>query len=115
MYTPFFKNPVEEFKRCVATLKKMLNNLHDYNGMEIENYLSCRDGIEWAIGKLTNHKNLFFYLAEVNELDEKIRKNAQYILSQMDNGFIEDYRQMFNIPKKWWWWYLDEYTMEAEK
>ena len=103
-----FKEPKKELGSCLETLHRMLDNIHDYDGMEIANYMSCRDDAQLAIEQLNGNIDLSLYLEKLRHLDEKIRENAQYISESMDSDFVRNYRRTFQIPRSWWWWYLDE-------
>ncbi|MBC8235251.1 hypothetical protein H8E77_37375 [bacterium] len=110
-----FKEPKKELENCLVTLYRMLDNIHDYDGMEIANYMSCRDDAQMAIEQLNGNIDLSPYLEKLGYLDQKIRENAQYISESMDSHFVRNYRRTFQIPRSWWWWYLDEFIAETDK
>ncbi len=91
MGQPLFKKSQKELESCLATLYRMLDNIHDYDGMEIANYMSCRDDAQLAIEQLNGNIDLSPYLEKLTQLDEKICKNVQYISESMDSHFVRNY------------------------
>ena len=68
MNQSLFKEPKKELESCLATLYRMLDNIHDYDGMEIANYMSCRDDAQLAIEQLNGNIDFSPYLEKLTQL-----------------------------------------------
>jgi len=71
--------------------------------MEFVNYLSARDGVEWALEQLGRENVDPDVLAEIDELDAKLCGHADYLVHE-----LELYNHIWrDEPEEYWWWYLD--------
>jgi hypothetical protein len=51
-YEPHDKDPKDELQVCLSFYRKLVTRLHIWDDMEFVNYLSARDGVEWALEQL---------------------------------------------------------------
>jgi len=102
IYKPDFE-PRKELEVCMNFYRKLVTQLHIWDLMEFVNYLSARDGVDWALKQLGRENVEPALLAEIEELDEKLRANADYLVNE-----LELYRHIRrDEPEEYWWWYLD--------
>lgn len=102
IYEPDFE-PRKELKVCMNFYRDLVERLHFWDLMEFVNYLSARDGVDWAIKQLGRENVDEAVLAEIEELDAKLRANADYLVHE-----LELYKHIWrDEPEEYWWWYLD--------
>jgi len=83
--------------------RKLITRLRIWDLMEFVNYLSARDGVDWALKQLGRGNVDLVVLAEIEELDANLRANADYLVND-----LELYRHIRrDEPEEYWWWYLD--------
>ena len=103
MYTPEFEDPKKELEVCLNFYRRLVTGLHIWDDIEFVNYLTARDGIEWALEQLGRESVDSALLAEIEELDAKLRANADYLVNE-----LELYKHIWrDEPEEHWWWYLD--------
>ncbi len=103
VYEPDFEDPKEELEICMNFYRKLVKQLHIWDLMEFVNYLSARDGVEWALEQLGRDNVDLDVLVEIEELDAKLRANANYLVDE-----LELYKHIWrDEPEEYWWWYLD--------
>jgi len=103
VYKPDFADPRRELGVCLNFYRKLVTRMHIWDLMEFVNYLSARDGIEWALEQLGRENVDPAVLAEIEELDAKLRANADYLVNE-----LELYKHIWrDEPEEYWWWYLD--------
>lgn len=103
VYEPDFEDPKEELEVCMNFYRKLVTQLHIWDLMEFVNYLDARDGVDWALKQLGRENVDPAVLAEIKELDAKLRANADYLINE-----LELYRHIWrDEPEEYWWWYLD--------
>jgi len=103
VYEPNFKDPNEEFEVCMNFYRKLVTQLHIWDLMEFVAYLGYRDGVDWALKQLGWANVDPAVLAEIEELDAKLRAHADYLVND-----LELYRHIRrDEPEEYWWWYLD--------
>ena len=102
-YEPDFQDPREELEVCMNFYRKLVTRLHIWDLMEFVNYLSARDGVDWALKQLGWENVDQDVLTEIEELDANLRANADYLVND-----LELYRHIRrDEPEEYWWWYLD--------
>ncbi|MEE8391761.1 MAG: hypothetical protein V3S14_13335, partial [Anaerolineae bacterium] len=102
IYDPDFE-PRKELQVCMNFYRKLVTQLHIWDLMEFVNYLSARDGVDWAVKQLGRENVDEAILAEIEELDVKLRANADYLINE-----LELYKHIWrDEPEEYWWWYLD--------
>jgi len=109
VYEPLWKSPAKELRTSLNFYRDLIENLRDYDAMEIANYLSARDGIEWALKKLGCNIRPPVR-AEIEQLDQRLKEAAEYLVNEV--GIYDDISR--DEPKAFWWWYLDEW-LERQK
>ena len=125
MYEPYYAEPLKELEVCLVVClvlikasisrsidehnahknfyEKLTKKVRRWDGMEIENWLSCRDGIKSSIEKLRkNVINVSSYLKRVKKMDEKLFKEIEYVQKALDGYMASD-----DYDISHWWWYLD--------
>jgi len=103
VYEPDFEDPYRELEVCMNFYRDLVGRLHFWDLMEFVNYLSARDGVEWALEQLGRGNVDPAVLAEIEELDARLRANAGYLVHE-----LELYRHIWrDEPQEYWWWYLD--------
>ncbi len=102
IYDPDFE-PRKELQVCMNFYRKLVTQLHIWDLMEFVNYLSARDGVDWAVKQLGRENVDEAILAEIEELDAKLRANADYLINE-----LKLYKHIWrDEPEEYWWWYLD--------
>ncbi len=103
VYEPYWLDPAKELVACLNFYRKLVTRLHVWDLMEFVAYLGYRDGVEWALGQLGRENVDSTVLAEIEELDAKLRANADYLVHE-----LELYKHIWrDEPEEYWWWYLD--------
>lgn len=103
VYEPDFEDPQEELEVCMNFYRKLVTQLHIWDLMEFVNYLSARDGVDWALEQIGRENVDPAVLAEIEKLDAKLRANADYLVNE-----LELYKHIWrDEPEEYWWWYLD--------
>ena len=104
MYEQYYDEPLKELEVCLNFYKKLTKKVRRWDGMEIENWLSCRDGIKSSIEKLRrNGINVSSYLKKVKKMDEKLIKEIEYVQKELDGYMASD-----DYDISHWWWYFDD-------
>jgi hypothetical protein len=103
VYEPDFQDPKKELKVCMNFYRKLVTKLHIWDLMEFVNYLSARDGVDWSLERLGRENVAPAILAEIEELDAKLRANADYLIDELE--LYKHIRR--DEPEEYWWWYLD--------
>ncbi len=103
IYEPNFQDPKEELDVCMNFYRKLVTKLHIWDLMEFVNYLSARDGVDWALEQIGRENVDPTVLAEVAALDAKLRANADYLVHELE--LYKHIRR--DEPEKYWWWYMD--------
>lgn len=101
-YEPSWDVPLKELETSLSTYRHMIECLYTLDDMEVVNYLSARDGVAWAIEQLDGEVDPDI-LAEVEELDARLRAAADYLVHELDI-YGDIWR---DEPEEYWWWYLD--------
>jgi hypothetical protein len=101
-YEPEWESPEKELEISLNIYRRLVNRMHVYDDMEVIAYLPARDGIQWALEQLDGEVAPEI-LAEIEELDEKLRENADYLVHELDI-YGDIWR---DEPEEYWWWYLD--------
>jgi hypothetical protein len=102
VYEPEWESPEKELEISLNVYRRLINRMHVYDDMEVIAYLPARDGIQWALEQLDGEVAPEI-LAEIEELDEKLRENADYLVHELDI-YGDIWR---DEPEEYWWWYLD--------
>ena len=103
VYEPDFKDPYRELKVCMNFYRDLVGRLHFWDLMEFVAYLGYRDGVDWSLKQLGWENVDKVVLAEIKELDAKLRANASYLVHE-----LELYKHIWrDEPEEYWWWYLD--------
>jgi len=102
VYEPEWESPEEELERSLNIYRRLVNRMHVYDDMEVIAYLPARDGIQWALEQLAEEVDPDI-LAEVEELDARLRAAADYLVHELDI-YGDIWR---DEPEEYWWWYLD--------
>lgn len=110
VYEPLWKSAAKELRTSLNFYRDLIENLRDYDDMEIVNYLSARDGVEWALKKL-GCKVKPGVRAEIEELDQRLMEAAEYLVNEV--GIYDDISR--DEPKAFWWWYLDEWLKKQKR
>lgn len=100
-YEPLWDTPLKELETSLNIYRHMIECLYTLDDMEVVNYLSARDGVAWAIEQL-DEEVAPEILAEIEELDEKLRENADYLVHELDI-----YGDIWRGEPEEYWWYLD--------
>ncbi|HID64227.1 MAG TPA: hypothetical protein EYP49_16025 [Anaerolineae bacterium] len=100
-YEPLWDTPLKELETSLNIYRHMIECLYTLDDMEVVNYLSARDGVAWAIEQL-DEEVAPEILAEIEELDEKLRENADYLVHELDI-----YGDIWRDEPEEYWWYLD--------
>ncbi len=91
---------VERYEAAIAALEAAAEKLSAEHILEV---LVARDAVQAAIIDKTQ-ANPGSLIKKVNELDVRLRKQAQSINQAVT---LADLRSIFNPPEKDWWWLLD--------
>jgi hypothetical protein len=83
--------------------RDLVERLHFWDLMEFVNYLSARDGVDWALEQIGRENVDADVLAEIEELDTKLRANADYLVHELE--LYKHIRR--DEPEEYWWWYMD--------
>ena len=103
VYEPGSQDPYRELEICMNFYRDLVGRLHFWDLMEFVNYLGARDGVDWALKQLGRANVDAAVLAEIEELDAKLRAHADYLVND-----LELYRHIWrDEPEEYWWWYLD--------
>jgi hypothetical protein len=103
MYEPHWDSPAMELETSLNVYRKLVTRLHIWDDMEFVNYLSARDGVEWALEQLGRENVDPRVLAEIEELDAELRAHTDYLVNE-----LELYKHIWrDEPEEYWWWYLD--------
>jgi diadenosine tetraphosphatase ApaH/serine/threonine PP2A family protein phosphatase len=102
VYEPEWESPEEELEISLNIYRRLVNRMHVYDDMEVIAYLPARDGIQWALEQLAEEVDPDI-LAEVEELDARLRAAADYLVHELDI-YGDIWR---DEPEEYWWWYLD--------
>jgi hypothetical protein len=102
VYEPEWESPGEELEISLNIYRRLVNRMHVYDDMEVIAYLPARDGIQWALKQLAEEVDPDI-LAEVEELDARLRAAADYLVHELDI-YGDIWR---DEPAEYWWWYLD--------
>jgi len=103
VHKPYWSDPMKELKTCLNFYRDLVNRIFFWDLMEFVAYLGYRDGIEWALEQLGRENVDSALLAEIEELDAKLRANADYLVNE-----LELYKHIWrDEPEEHWWWYLD--------
>ena len=103
VYDPYWPDPAKELETCLNFYRDLVGRLYFWDLMEFVAYLGYRDGVEWALGQLGRENVEPALLTEIEELDGKLRANADYLVDE-----LELYRHIWrDEPEEYWWWYLD--------
>lgn len=102
VYEPEWESPEKELEISLNIYRRLVNRMHVTDDMEVIAYLPARDGIQWALeqpdGEVAPE-----ILAEIEELDKRLRENADYLVHELDI-YGDIWR---DEPEEYWWWYLD--------
>ncbi len=101
-YEPEWESPEKELEISLNIYRRLVNRMHVYDDMEVIAYLPARDGIQWALAQLDSEVAPEI-LAEVEELDARLRAAADYLVHELDI-YGDIWR---DEPEEYWWWYLD--------
>ncbi len=102
-YEPHWDSPAKELETSLNVYRKLVIHLRTWDDMEFVNYLSARDGVEWALEQLGRENVDPAVLAEIDELDAKLCDHANYLVHE-----LELYKHIWrDEPEEYWWWYLD--------
>ena len=103
VYEPDSQDPYRELEICMNFYRDLVGRLHFWDLMEFVAYLGARDGVDWALKQLGRANVDAAALAEIEELDAKLRAHADYLVNE-----LELYRHIRrDEPEEYWWWYLD--------
>ena len=103
VYEPYWSDPAKELETCLNFYRDLVNQMYFWDLMEFVAYLGYRDGVEWALEQLGRDKVEPAVLAEIEELDAKLRANTHYLVDK-----LELYKHIWrDEPEEYWWWYLD--------
>ncbi|MFQ6101102.1 MAG: hypothetical protein ACE5OS_07690 [Anaerolineae bacterium] len=103
IYEPDFEDPYRELEVCMNFYRDLVGRLHFWDLMEFVAYLSYRGGVDWSLKQLGRESVDQAVLAEIEELDAKLRANADYLVNE-----LELYKHIWrDEPEEYWWWYLD--------
>jgi len=103
VYEPYWPDPAKELETCLNFYRDLVNQMYFWDLMEFVAYLGYRDGVEWALEQLGRENVDPAVLAEIEELDAKLRANADYLVNE-----LELYKHIWrDEPEEYWWWYLD--------
>jgi len=83
VYEPEWESPKEELEISLNIYRHLVNRMHVYDDMEVIAYLPARDGIQWALEQLDEEVDPDI-LAEVEELDARLRAAADYLVHELD-------------------------------
>ena len=103
VYEPDSQDPYRELEICMNFYRDLVGRLCFWDLMEFVNYLSARDGVDWAMKQLGQENVAPDVLAEIEELDAKLRANADYLVNDLE--LYKHIRR--DEPEEYWWWYLD--------
>ncbi len=103
VYEPDCQDPKEELEVCMNFYRKLVTKLHIWDLMEFVNYLSARDGVDWALEQIGRENVGADVLAEIEALDAKLRANAEYLVHELE--LYKHIRR--DEPEEYWWWYMD--------
>lgn len=108
-YEPTYQDPVRELEVCLNFYRALLDELREYDDMEVAAHLCYRDGIAWAMEQLDSRVDQRIR-QEVEHLDRRLRAERDYLIETLDV-----YGDMVRrAPRSHWWWYLDELPAEPE-
>jgi hypothetical protein len=108
-YEPTYQDPARELEVCLNFYRALLDELREYDDMEVAAHLCYRDGIAWALEQLDNRVDQRIQ-QEVEHLDRRLRAERDYLIRTLDV-----YGDMVrHAPRSHWWWYLDELPAESE-
>jgi len=103
VYEPHWEDPHRELEMCMNFYRHLIEDLYFWDLMEFVNYLSARDGIEWALEELGGENVDPATLAEIEGLDATLRAHTDYLVNE-----LELYKHIWRFePEEYWWWYLD--------
>jgi hypothetical protein len=102
VYEPEWESPEEELEISLNIYRRLVNRMYVYDDLEVIAYLPARDGIQWALEQLDEEVDPDI-LAEVEELDARLRAAADYLVHELDI-YGDIWR---DEPEEYWWWYLD--------
>jgi hypothetical protein len=108
-YEPTYQDPARELEVCLNFYRALLDELREYDDMEVAAHLCYRDGIAWALEQLDSRVDQRIQ-QEVEHLDRRLRAERDYLIKTLDV-----YGDMVRrAPRSYWWWYLDELPAESE-
>jgi hypothetical protein len=103
VYEPDLEDPRQELEVCMDFYRRLVTQLRAWDLMEFVAYLGYRDGVEWALEQLGRENIDPTVLAEIGELDAKLRAHTDYLVHE-----LELYKHIWrDEPEEYWWWYLD--------
>jgi hypothetical protein len=102
VYEPEWESLEKELEVSLNVYRRLIHRMHFYDDMEVIAYLPARDGIQWALEQLDSEVASEI-LAEIEELDGKLRESANYLVYELD-VYGDIWR---DEPEEYWWWYLD--------
>jgi hypothetical protein len=103
VYEPDSQDPYRELEVCMNFYRKLVTRMYIWDLMEFVAYLGYRDGVDWALKQLGRANVDATVMAEIKELDSKLRAHADYLVNE-----LELYRHIRrDEPEEYWWWYLD--------
>jgi hypothetical protein len=79
VYEPDSQDPYRELEICMNFYRDLVGRLHFWDLTEFVAYLSARDGVDWALKQLGRANVDAAVLAEIEELDAKLRAHADYL------------------------------------
>jgi len=103
IYEPDFQDPYRELQVSMNFYRDLVERLRFWDLMEFVNYLSARDGVDWALEQIGRENADPTILAEIATLDAKLRANTDYLIHELE--LYKHIRR--DEPEKYWWWYLD--------
>ena len=103
VYEPDSEDPYRELQVSMNFYRDLVERLHFWDLMEFVNYLSARDGVDWALEQIGRENADPTVLAEIAALDAKLRANADYLMHELE--LYKHIRR--DEPEKYWWWYMD--------
>jgi hypothetical protein len=77
VYEPTYQDPARELEVCLNFYRALLDELREYNDMEVAAHLCYRDGIAWALEQLDSRVDQRIQ-QEVRHLDGRLRAERDY-------------------------------------
>ena len=72
VYEPTYQDPARELEVCLNFYRALLDELREYDDMEVAAHLCYRDGIAWALEQLDSRVDQRIQ-QEVEHLDRRLR------------------------------------------